>query len=103
MSTTEFMVKLHDAACLIVDATEAYLKNHEKEDKKWTWNPEKLVWTDKTGQKGPFQLAEDVNNPDFKLLLSDLADHGEHLSRDGYFYWTMQNGAAVGRKRRSSP
>jgi hypothetical protein len=100
MSTTEFMVKLHDAACMIVDATEEYLKTQtEKDARKWSWDPDKVVWTDRTGQKGPFQVAEDVNNPDFKRMLIDIQQHNGHLTRQDLFYWTMQNGVAVGRKK----
>jgi len=66
---------------------------------KYPWNPEKIAWTDKTGDKGPYQISEDVNNPDFKSMLQDLGGHGGKLNREGMFYWTFQNGTTVGRKK----
>ncbi|MCJ7635833.1 hypothetical protein MUP77_26010 [Candidatus Bathyarchaeota archaeon] len=104
MSTTDFMVKLHDAACMVVDATEEWLEKNQPQGQttSWTWNPEKVHWTEKEGPKGVFQLAEDINNPDFKAMLKDLQEHKEHLFREGMFYWMMNNGAAVGRKKKQA-
>ena len=66
---------------------------------KYAWNPEKIGWTDKTGDKGPYQISEDPNNSDFKAMLQDLATHGGKLQREGTFYWTFRNGTTVGRKK----
>ena len=67
-----------------------------------TWDPTKISWTQKEGLKGPFEISEDINNPEFKAMLKDLADHKGKLSRkDGdrtVFYWVFQNGTTVGRK-----
>lgn len=64
------------------------------------WDPEKIKWTDAEGTKGPYQRSEDVNSLDFKAMLKDLASHGGRITRNGYFYWTFQNGSTVGRKKR---
>jgi hypothetical protein len=99
MSTVEFITKLHDAACMIKDACEEYLEKNAPSQQQ-TWNPDKIAWTDKQGEKGPFQIAEDPNNLDFKSMLKDLATHQGKLQRNRYFYWTFQNGATVGRKKK---
>jgi len=65
-----------------------------------SWNPDKISWLKVQGAKGLFERSEDRDNPEFKLLLKDLANHNGKLTRDGYFYWTFKNGATVGRKRR---
>lgn len=71
------------------------------EDKrKWSWNPDKIKWEKAEGFKGEFERSEDVNNPEFKAMLKDLAQHGGKLTRDGLFYWTYKNGSTVGRKKR---
>jgi len=100
MSTTDFIIKLRDAAAMVLDSCTEYLEKHEKpsEERSWSWTPDKIVWTDKTGARGPFQICEDVNNQDFKALHKDLVDHQSNLNRDGMFYWIFQNGATVGRK-----
>jgi len=67
---------------------------------KWKWNPDKIKWEKAEGQKGEFEKSEDVNNPEFKAMLKDLAEHGGKLTRDGLFYWTFKNGLTVGRKKR---
>ena len=58
-----------------------------------------IKWESREGSKGPFERSEDVDNPQFKLLLKDLAAHQGKLTRNGLFYWTFQNGSTVGRKK----
>ena len=65
------------------------------------WNPSEIEWEQADGTKGPYERSEDVNNPEFKDMLKDLANHGGTLTREGYFYWIFKNGTTVGRKRRS--
>jgi len=65
-----------------------------------SWNPDKIKWLKVQGAKGEFEKSEDINNPEFKAMLRDLANHNGRLTRDGYFYWTFKNGATVGRKKR---
>lgn len=65
-----------------------------------TWNPSAINWQDANGAKGPYQRSEDANNLQFKAMLKDLADHDGRMRREGYFYWTFDNGSAVGRKRK---
>lgn len=64
------------------------------------WNPDKIKWEQSQGSKGPYERSEDVNNPEFKLMLKDLSAHQGKLSRDDIFYWTFQNESTVGRKKR---
>ena len=72
----------------------------EKPKQQLNWNPDKIKWERAQGFKGEFERSEDVNNPEFKELLKDLAQHAGKLSRDGWFYWTYRNGSTVGRKQR---
>ena len=65
------------------------------------WDPNAIKWGKAEGSKGEYERSEDVNNPEFKTMLKDLASHGGRLSREGYFYWIFKNGTTVGRKRRS--
>ena len=62
------------------------------------YDPEKIKWEDKTGQKGPFQSTEDANNPEYKALRKDLADHNGKFNLKGKFYWVFTNGSTIGRK-----
>ena len=64
------------------------------------WNPEKIKWEQAQGTSGLYERSEDVNSLDLKALLKDLAAHQGKLTRDSYFYWTFQNGAIIGRKKR---
>jgi hypothetical protein len=72
---------------------------------RYSWDPKKIGWTDKQGDKGPYQMSEDVNNLEFKAMLKDLASHKGKLAMDGKFYWVFANGTTVGRKdlRRKAP
>jgi hypothetical protein len=70
------------------------------EKQKWSWNPDLIKWEKAQGVKGEFEKSEDVNNPEFKKMLKDLAEHKGKLTRDSYFYWVYKNGSTVGRKKR---
>ena len=88
--------------CNAVEAAAVKLKHDlgaSPSQVKYAWNPEKIAWTDKTGEKGPFQISEDVNNVDFKAMLQDLAAHNGKLQRESVFYWIFKNGTTVGRKK----
>jgi len=72
----------------------------EKPKREWSWNPDKIKWEKVQGSKGEFERSVDVDNPEFKTMLKDLAEHNGKLTRNGVFYWVYRNGSTVGRKRR---
>jgi len=51
------------------------------------WNPSKIRWERAEGSSGPYERSEDVNNPEFKIMLKDLAAHGGKMTRNGYFFF----------------
>ena len=69
---------------------------------KFSWNPDKIKWEKAQGSKGEFERSLDINNPEFKAMLRDLAEHKGRLMRDGWFYWIFKNGSTVGRKKREA-
>ncbi|MEM3628283.1 MAG: hypothetical protein QXE06_02830 [Candidatus Bathyarchaeia archaeon] len=111
MNIEDFEIFLEDF-CDFLDSLEAsFVKMKQQiaklvgvsEDKvklKFSWNPDKIKWEKTQGFRGEFERSEDVNNPEFKALLKDLAQHNGKLTRDGWFYWTFKNGSTVGRKKR---
>jgi hypothetical protein len=88
----EYM-KAHEAAMAKLKAKIEEIFSHSE------WDPAKIRWEKAEGKKGEYERSEDINNPEFKALLKDLASHGGKLTRDGIFYWTFRNGSTVGRKR----
>jgi hypothetical protein len=61
---------------------------------------EAIKWQQRQNQKGLFEIAEDVENPDHKALLKFLTEHtGNCLVSQGFFYWTFPDLKTVGRKR----
>ena len=100
LSSVEFLVKLRDAAQLMADAANEYLERLAPKEEKHSWDPLKIKWVQAEGSKGPYERSEDVNNLEFKAMLNDLASHNGKTQRNGYFYWTFQNGSTVGRKKR---
>ncbi|MGC9346192.1 MAG: hypothetical protein ACP5ER_05330 [Candidatus Bathyarchaeales archaeon] len=64
------------------------------------WEPSKIRWMQAEGASGFYERSEDVNNPEFKAMLKDLAAHGGRMTRNGFFYWVFKNGSTVGRKKR---
>jgi hypothetical protein len=85
-----------ESACVSLKRNLADLLNEEPP--KPLWDPDKIVWTNDSGPSGPYQRSEDVDNPEFKAMLKDLAAHGGRMRRGDYFYWTFKNGSTVGRK-----
>jgi len=69
-------------------------------EKKSLWDASKIKWQEAEGSKGKYERSEDVSNTEFKAMLKDLASHNGKLSRNGFFYWTFQNGHTIGRKKR---
>ncbi|MEM2255138.1 MAG: hypothetical protein QXD73_06105 [Candidatus Bathyarchaeia archaeon] len=113
MKQEDFEIFLEDF-CDFLDSLEASVAKMKQqiaklvgvaEDKakpKFSWNPDKIKWEKAQGSKGEFERSEDVNNPEFKALLKDLAQHNGKLTRDGWFYWTFKNDSTVGRKKREA-
>lgn len=94
----DFLVKLRDAATMIADATNEYLETKSPFSK---FDPNKIQWQPAEGHKGSYERSEDVNNPEFKAMLKELAAHGGKMTRNGFFYWVWKNGSTVGRKKRN--
>lgn len=65
------------------------------------WDPDKIAWTQAEGPSGPYERSDDVNNPEVKAMLKDLATHNGKMRREPHFYWTFQNGHTVGRKKKA--
>lgn len=81
-------------------AREEKRETHSQKTAKFSWNPDSIKWVKIQGLKGEYEKSEDVDNPQFKAMLQDLAKHKGKLIRDGFFYWTYKNGSTVGRKHR---
>lgn len=73
---------------------------NQEQKRTWNWDPQKIAWNKAQGTKGEYERTEDVNSLDFKSMLKDLAEHKGTLMREGFFYWTFENGSTVGRKKR---
>jgi hypothetical protein len=108
MNLEDFEVFLEDF-CDFLDSLEASVVKMKMqiaklvgviEKQKWDWNPDVIKWVKAEGSKGEFEKSEDFNNPEFKKMLKDLAEHNGKLTRDGVFYWVFKNGSTVGRKKR---
>jgi hypothetical protein len=69
---------------------------------KGIWDPNAIKWVETEGPSGKYERAnQQTGNRDYEAMLKDLQDHQGQLTRDGYFFWAFQHGAAVGRKRSS--
>ena len=82
-----------------IENAEEIQKEAQKEKPKWATS--KIKWEEKEGPKGKFERSEDVNNPDFKALVKDLAEHKGKLTHEGYFIWLFENGTTIGKKKKT--
>lgn len=96
----ELLAKLRDFHSGIADALDKYVQTKVKAVVAEP-DPEKLVWVNSEGPKGPFQFSNDAENPEYKALRKDLEDHKGTLTRSGLFYWVFTNGSTIGRKERA--
>lgn len=105
MSDEDFKIFFDDFRSFLEELQKIIAKQKEALDKlyapKWRWNPDAVRWEKAAGQSGEYERSGDFDNPEFKAMLKDLAEHGGRLTRDGWFYWTFKNGSTVGRKKRS--
>jgi len=100
-----------DAVLIFMDGLEAIITEYRKnvgaktqtapQITVETFDPDKIAWQPRQGQKGPYELSEDFNNPEYKKMLALMQTAGGNLSKGGKFYWTFQNGSTVGRKDRT--
>ena len=80
------------------------LRATDPELKKETPEPSKIAnWIVKQGQQGQFELLNDKNSEEYRLLKAevDRCDHPIHRDFAGvpYTVWLMRDGEAIGRKQ----
>jgi len=98
----EMLAKLRDMHNGIVESLDAFIQKKSKIVLK-EYDTEKISWNKATGPKGEFEQTEDVNNPEYKALRKDLADHNGKFNLKGKFYWVFTNGSTIGRKQQCNP
>lgn len=102
LKQVEPLVKLRDALAMAAEALNEYIETFAPAGEKPAWDPSRIKWEQKEGTRGPYERSEDVNSPDHKALLKDIAEHKGFLFRDGWNYWTFKNGWVIGRKRKEA-
>lgn len=66
---------------------------------KLPFNAERITWTAKVGNRGPFELSNNIENPDYLALLEFLKTHADGaLASEGFYYWVFTDGVTIGRK-----
>jgi len=98
----ETIVKLRDAFTLAADALQDELESQAIKTTPSEAIPDlsMIVWKEKAGPKGLFELSEDKENPRFKELSDYLNAHNGKTHISGYFLWKFENGS-IGRKRKA--
>ena len=79
------------------------VKKSDQEEKERFFDVSKIKWTEKVGDKGPYQKASMNDNPDnkdFSALILELENQDKKTKfHQGMFYWLFTSGDAVGRKK----
>ena len=93
------LVKLRDAFTLAADALQDELERSAPAGVK-RYDLEKIVWHQKTGDKGPFELAlvNEQTSDNLRTLIAGLEEHSGKMQNSGYFLWLMSDKKSVGRK-----
>jgi hypothetical protein len=93
----EFLAKMRDSFNGLALALDEFIQKESKVVLK-EYDTEKIQWVEAEGQHGKYQKTDDADNPEYKALRKDLAEHKEKLQHKGSFYWVFQNGVTIGRK-----
>jgi len=106
----EMLAALRNAFQGATEAIEAYINFLGKpleppQQKTLTWDPNKINWSQETGQKGSYERypAKDKkaeSTDDYKNMLQDLKNHKGAFNRNGFFYWVFTDQATVGRRQK---
>lgn len=93
----ETLAKLRDYHNGIAEALDSFIQAQSKTVLR-TYEPDKIKWAEAEGQHGKYQKSDDANNPEWKALRKDLAEHNGKLFHKGFFYWLFQGSEVIGRK-----
>jgi len=93
----ECLAKLRDGFNGMAMALDEVIQKESKAVLK-EYDVEKIQWVEAEGQHGKYQKTDDANNPEYKALRKDLAEHNGKISHKGFFYWVFQNAVTIGRK-----
>jgi hypothetical protein len=57
-------------------------------------------WENVEGKRGTYETRSDVNSPQYEAIYNAVmqSKNQRGFSKDGYFYWIMQDGKSVARK-----
>lgn len=98
--TAFLLARMRDSLDAITMEIDKFLGAESKEVLA-TANPSDIVWTSKTGAKGPFELCDpklNSTNKNYKTLLRDLQASGGRKRIGKHFYWVFPNNETIGRK-----
>lgn len=105
------LAELKEALLVFCDALDAAvvqlrrnLQNERANEKRLTYDAEKIRWEPREGPKGRYQLAtvqNNVVNPDFAILKTVLKDAQSPVYGKNHLYWLMQDGQSLGRKEKA--
>jgi hypothetical protein len=109
VAEVDFLVKLRDAAAMILDAATERLEKIGSPGANKTqgaainlaFDPSKLTWQTKTGPKGEYEICTQTNHDEFKKAMGLLESGGDQITHLGCFYWIMTNRTAIARKMRA--
>jgi hypothetical protein len=109
MSSLDFVARLKEGLAIMMDACNDYLEKQPGNEFMQShkadgppWDPNKIHWMVKSGDRGPFEIADlEPNNPDYKAMLEDLGGHNGKMTKEGVFYWFFPGAQTVGRKKKA--
>ena len=103
--STDFLVKLRDAAQMMLDAANMQLSQSVSVDSMdvCLYDPNKIGWVRTEGPKGPYERypafqQKPSQTIDYLNLINDLKDHEGKMVLGGLFYWLWDDGETIGRK-----
>jgi hypothetical protein len=100
---TEALLELADILDLAATKIRTTLKGSGvKAQAKLAYDVAKISWQERTGDKGPFQIAEKSKNAqssDYVALDAELQNKEKGSFIAGMFYWRFTGGDAIGRKK----
>jgi hypothetical protein len=95
----EALVKIRDACTMLAESINEFIDSQALMEEKTVYDVNKILWQNKNGERGAFELASEQDSTDYKQLIVHLQKNQGKLTKDGLFYWLFDDKKTVGRKK----
>jgi hypothetical protein len=93
------LLRIRDGLRMAADAFDDLIQTYAPKEVQADIIPDltRLVWTEKLGPHGVFEIAQD-DSPGYADLFRSVNVHEGKMTLSGYFVWLLKDGKSIARK-----